>query len=76
MSSSENDGDGAADLCEIIETGGIPIARKLDTAMRPDMPESAIERGSIDFVILPEENRVKNSPSCACCFKGRVRESA
>ena len=43
MSSSENDGDGAADLCDIIETGGIPVARKLDTAMRPDMPESAIE---------------------------------
>jgi len=76
MSSSENDGDGAADLCEIIETGGTPVARKLDPAMRPDMPGSAIENYCIDFVILPEENRVKNSPSCACCFMGRERESA
>ena len=76
MSSSENDGDGAADLCEIIEAGGIPVARKLDTAMRSDMIERAIESGCIDFVILPEENRVKNSPSCVCCFMGRERESA
>ena len=76
MSSSENDGDGAADLWNIIETGGIPVARKLDTAMPPDMPESTKERGSINFVILPEENRVKNSPSCACCCMGRARESA
>ena len=76
MISSENDGDGAADMCEIIKTGGNPVARKLDTAIRPDMYESAKERGSINFVILPEENRVKTSPSCVCCFMGRARESA
>jgi len=76
MSSSENDGDGAANPGGIIETGGIPIARKLDTAMRLDMLESARVRGSIDFVILPEENCVKNNPSCACGFMGRERESA
>jgi len=76
MSSAENDGDGAAERCEIIDTGGDSVARKLDTAMRPDMPESAVERSSINFVILPEENRVKNSPSCACCCMGRERASA
>jgi chemotaxis response regulator CheB len=48
------DGDGAAALCGIREVGGITIAQKLDTAARPDMPESAIETGCIDFVLGPE----------------------
>jgi chemotaxis response regulator CheB len=49
------DGDGAAALCGIKEVGGITIAQKLDTAGQPDMPESAIESGCIDFVLSPEE---------------------
>ena len=49
------DGDGAAALCGIKEVGGITIAQKLDTARQPDMPESAIESGCIDFVLSPEE---------------------
>lgn len=49
------DGDGAAALCGIKEAGGITIAQKLDTASQPDMPESAIESGCIDFVLSPEE---------------------
>lgn len=48
------DGDGAAALCGIKEVGGITIAQKLDTAMQPDMPESAIETGCIDFILAPE----------------------
>ena len=48
------DGDGAAALCGIKEVGGITIAQKLDTALQPDMPESAIETGCIDFVLAPE----------------------
>jgi len=48
------DGDGAAALCGIKEVGGITIAQKLDTALQPDMPESAIETGYIDFVLSPE----------------------
>jgi len=48
------DGDGAAALCDIKEVGGITIAQKLDTAKQPDMPESAIESGCIDFVLSPE----------------------
>lgn len=48
------DGDGAAALCGIKEVGGITIAQKLDTATQPDMPESAIETGCIDFVLAPE----------------------
>jgi chemotaxis response regulator CheB len=48
------DGDGTAALCGIKEVGGITIAQKLDTAVQPDMPESAIERGCIDFVLSPE----------------------
>ena len=49
------DGDGAAALCGIREVGGITIAQKLDTAIQPDMPQSAIESGCIDFILSPEE---------------------
>lgn len=48
------DGDGAAALCGIREIGGITIAQKPDTAGQPDMPESAIETGCIDFILSPE----------------------
>jgi two-component system, chemotaxis family, protein-glutamate methylesterase/glutaminase len=49
------DGDGAAALCGIKEVGGITIAQKPDTAVQPDMPESAIESGCIDFILSPED---------------------
>jgi chemotaxis response regulator CheB len=49
------DGDGAAALCGIKEVGGITIAQRLETAGQPDMPESAIASGCIDFVLSPED---------------------
>ena len=49
------DGDGAAALCGIRDVGGITIAQKLDTAVQPDMPQSAIDSGCIDFILSPEE---------------------
>jgi len=49
------DGDGAAALCGIRDVGGITIAQKLSTASQPDMPESAIASGCIDFVLSPED---------------------
>ena len=49
------DGDGAAALCGIKEIGGITIAQKPDTAKAPDMPESAIASGCIDFILAPED---------------------
>jgi chemotaxis response regulator CheB len=49
------DGDGAAALCGIKEVGGITIAQKLETARQPDMPESAIASGWVDFVLSPED---------------------
>ena len=49
------DGDGAAALRGIKEVGGITIAQKPDTATQPDMPESAIASGWIDFVLSPED---------------------
>lgn len=48
------DGDGADALRGIKEAGGITIAQKPDTAGQPDMPESAIASGYIDFVLSPE----------------------
>ena len=49
------DGDGAEALCGIKEVGGITIAQKPDTATQPDMPESAIASGCIDFILSPED---------------------
>jgi chemotaxis response regulator CheB len=49
------DGDGAAALCGIKDVGGITIAQRLDTAKQPDMPESAIKSGCIDFVLSPKD---------------------
>jgi two-component system chemotaxis response regulator CheB len=48
------DSDGAAALCGIKEVGGITIAQKPETAGQPDMPESAIASGCIDFILSPE----------------------
>lgn len=49
------DGDGADALCGIKEVGGITIAQKPATAVQPDMPESAIASGCIDFILSPED---------------------
>ena len=48
------DGDGTAALCSIKDVGGITIAQQLSTAKQPDMPESAIASGCIDFILSPE----------------------
>lgn len=53
------DGDGAAALCGIRDVGGITIAQKLDTAVQPDMPQSAIDSGCINFILSPEEIALK-----------------
>jgi len=49
------DGDGADALCGIKEAGGITMAQKPETAAQPDMPESAIASGCIDFILSPED---------------------
>lgn len=49
------DGDGADALCEFKEAGGITIAQKPETASQPDMPESAIDSGCIDFILSPKD---------------------
>ena len=49
------DGDGAAALHGIKEVGGITFAQKPETAVEPDMPESAIASGYIDFILSPED---------------------
>jgi two-component system, chemotaxis family, protein-glutamate methylesterase/glutaminase len=49
------DGDGSAALCEIRELGGTTIAQKLETATQPDMPESAIASGCVDYILSPED---------------------
>jgi two-component system, chemotaxis family, protein-glutamate methylesterase/glutaminase len=49
------DGDGADALCGIRDVGGTTIAQKLETAGQPDMPQSAIASGCIDFILSPED---------------------
>jgi two-component system, chemotaxis family, protein-glutamate methylesterase/glutaminase len=53
------DGDGAEALAGIKEVGGITIAQKADTAGQPDMPQSAIATGFIDFILSPEDIALK-----------------
>ena len=48
------DGDGAAALPGIKAVGGITFAQKPETAGQPDMPESAIASGYIDFILSPK----------------------
>jgi hypothetical protein len=49
------DGDGAAALYGIKEVGEITISQKPDNAGQPDMPESVIASGCIDFILSPED---------------------
>lgn len=49
------DGDGADALRGIRDVGGITIAQRLDTATQPDMPQSAMASGCVDFVLPPNE---------------------
>jgi len=49
------DGDGAEALRGIKEANGITIAQKPETANQPDMPESAIASGNVDFILSPED---------------------
>jgi two-component system chemotaxis response regulator CheB len=71
------DGDGAAALCGIKEVGGITIAQKLDTAKQPDMPESAIASGCIDFVLSPEDiaQKIAQIAHMASRVDGKVRHT-
>ena len=55
VSGYDGDGDGAAALCAIKAVGGITIAQNAATAIQPDMPQSAISSGCIDFVLSPED---------------------
>ncbi len=48
------DGDGAAALCGIRDIGGVTIAQAPDSAIEPEMPQSAIDSGCIDFILPPE----------------------
>ncbi|MDB5413175.1 MAG: CheB methylesterase [Rubritepida sp.] len=49
------DGDGSAAMCQIKEVGGITIAQRPETAAQPEMPQSAIASGCIDYVLSPSE---------------------
>ena len=42
-------------VCVGGSTGGITIAQKPDTAAQPDMPETAIASGCIDYILSPED---------------------
>jgi len=46
--------DGTMGLCEIKAAGGITFAQNEASARHPGMPHSAIESGSVDFVMTPE----------------------
>ena len=77
------DGDGAAAPSAIRGVGGVTIAQKLETATQPDMPESAIASGCVDFVLSPEDiageiSRIAKSDRSAPSARARrsMRHSA
>ena len=47
------DSDGAAALKAIKDAGGIVIAQSFQTAQQPDMPQSAVKTGCVDFLLSP-----------------------
>jgi two-component system CheB/CheR fusion protein len=47
--------DGTQGICEIKAVGGITFAQNVRTAAHDGMPRAAIESGSVDFVMSPEE---------------------
>ena len=49
------DGDGANAMCDIRDVGGITIAQLPTSAVQPDMPDSAIATGCVDFILPPEQ---------------------
>ncbi|MCY2994289.1 MAG: chemotaxis protein CheB [Planctomycetota bacterium] len=49
------DSDGAAALQPIKAAGGIVIAQDFQTAKQPDMPQSAVKTGCVDFLLEPAE---------------------
>ena len=49
------DGDGGGRVVRHQGSRGITIAQKLETAVQPDMPASAIASGCIDFSLSPED---------------------
>ena len=49
------DGDGADAMCDIREVGGTTIAQLPASAGQPDMPDSAIASGCVDYILAPEQ---------------------
>lgn len=49
------DGDGADAMCDIRDVGGTTIAQLPASAGQPDMPDSAIASGCVDFILAPEQ---------------------
>jgi len=49
------DSDGADALRDIKAAGGVTFVQKRETAQYPDMPQSAIDTGYVDFELSPEE---------------------
>ena len=47
--------DGASGIQAIKEAGGITIAQESASAHSPSMPQCAIDTGSVDFILTPEE---------------------
>jgi two-component system chemotaxis response regulator CheB len=49
------DSDGAHALRAIKKAGGVTFAQRAETAVHPDMPQSALDTGCVDFELSPEE---------------------
>ena len=53
------DSDGATALEPIKEAGGLVFAQKFQTASQPDMPQSAVKTGCVDWLLSPADIAVQ-----------------
>jgi len=67
------DGDGAEALCGIREVGGTTIAQMPASARQPDMPNSAIASGCVDFILPPEQIAARIVKIIGACVRDAAR---
>lgn len=70
------DKDGAEALAEFKRNGGITIVQEPKTAKSPQMPEAAIDTGTVDYVLPPAQIPVQLESIVKDLFRSRVAQAA
>lgn len=70
------DKDGAEALAEFKRNGGITIVQEPKTAKSPQMPEAAIDTGTVDYVLAPAQIPAQLESIVKDLFRSRVAQAA